>query len=169
MILKDSQLREIEYQDVGFDFALRILTTRCWKQQLNGEGSKADQLRLEEKLMGSVVPHKFSKYFDNINDGRKPPLKDEMSNDCPTVDGDDVLKKQDEPSTSTEIGSDIRHHLLLSPPTPGQENTTRTGFLGPPPPVTSGQGCPPLQVWPPAELVSSTSGVRSSDSVGTEV
>ena len=158
MILVDAQIREVEFQDIGFDFALRILTTRGWKQQLNGEASKADQLRIEERLMGTVVPHKFQKYFPTVNGSKKLPLKGETPNECPTIDPEDGNKKTEE-SNDKESDSEKRgHYLLAAPPTLGQEDMSRPGLLGPPPPVTTGEKCPPLQIWPPAELAPSTSG-----------
>ena len=121
MILVDSQVREVEYQDVGFHFALRIITTRCWKQKLNGEASKADQLILEEKLMGSIVPHEFPKIFAADKGGKKPPV--ESPTDCSTVDPEDAAKQGKELTNSTEKRE---HYLLASPPTPGQKITNRT-------------------------------------------
>ena len=113
--------------------------------------------------MGTIVPHKFPKFFATDKDGKKTPV--ENPSDCPTVDPEDAAKQGKELKNSTGKRG---HYLLASPPTPGQEINTRPGFLGPPPPAITSQRCPPLQIWPPAELVSSTSGDVSDVNVEDE-
>ena len=165
MILVDSQIREVEYQDIGFDFALRILTTKRWKKELNRHASKADQLRLEEKLMGEIVPHKFQKYTAPVDDPKIPPWRVE-----PQIPVDPPIHDPEEDEGSSDVAEggsgNRRHYLLTSPPTPGQDGKNGPALLGPPPPTSTNQRCPPLQIWPPAQLVPMPSGAGSDQMPG---
>ena len=73
--------------------------------------------------------------------------------DSPTVSPENLPKEECKGSE----GEKRVHCLLTSPPTPGQDGRSHPGLLGPPPPVSTEKRCPPLQIWPPAQLAPSTS------------
>ena len=149
LIVFDQHIKANERQDIAFDFAIKVVTNIEWRRQLNTQSSMADHLRLEEALIGRIVPHKFPNPHNppNASDVKSDPAN--LTDDTPT----------DQPQQQPPTQSEPSFNLRIAPAPLVGEGTPfdMPGLLGPPPPLTTDGGHPHLIIYPPAELGPSTS------------
>ena len=149
LIVFDQHMKAKERQDIAFDFAIKVVTNIEWRRQLNTQSSMADHLRLEEALIGRIVPHKFP------NPHNPPNASDVKSDPANLPDATPTDQPQQQPPPQSEPSFNLR---IAPAPFVGEGTPfDMPGLLGPPPPLTTDGGHPHLIIYPPAELGPSTS------------
>ena len=95
LILFDEQIKAHAQQDILFDFSIRLITTRTFRDDLVSQNSASDRLTLEQKIMGRIVPDRYPSSPPPIQ--RQPVSSSAQPQPSPAGD-----QSQQAPATATE-------------------------------------------------------------------
>ena len=102
LILFDEQIKTHPKQDVLFDYSIRIITTRSFRDNLVSQNSASDRLTLEQKIMGRIVSNRYPSSSAPI---QRQPLPSST---------------QPQPSTSAALSQQVSAPVSASGPSKGE-------------------------------------------------